>query len=88
MSKGVYARPRASLRKRGNPNWGKACASVPDNGTVFGSLVEREGLTGKPELWQFSNRLKIFAKKYRASRYVPEFLLEQWGWQDDEVISA
>lgn len=85
MSSSTYeARPRTRLQKRGNPNWGKPCQPILDRGTLFDELVEKAGLTGKPELWEFSRRLKAFAQKNRGSRYVPEWLLKVWGMDVDE----
>jgi hypothetical protein len=66
------------------PRWssGAYCPRVlpvPQTETQFDSLVYKLGLENRPDLWQYSDKLKKFAKAHRNKRYVPEFLLDQWG---------
>lgn len=53
--------------------------SVPNLPTQFDSLVHRLGLETRPDLWTDSRPLCKFAKKFRKTRYVPEFFLAQLG---------
>lgn len=84
MSTGTYPAIRTRLQKRGNPNWGKPCQSIPDRGTLFDDLVKKHKLEGHPELWQDSRALKMFAERNHGSRYVPEWLLKIWGFSIDD----
>jgi hypothetical protein len=72
-------------RRRGNPNWGKAdqqgpVVIVPSS---FEQIVEEFGLT--PEQYVSSTRLREWVRLNKNSKYVPETLLEEWGF---EVVSV
>lgn len=83
MSSGTYPAHRTALQKRGNPNWGKPGAPEPAKPTAFEFLVARQGIANHPELWEDSAAVKMWVKRNRSTRYVPEFLLERWGWKDE-----
>lgn len=63
---------------------GATAAPPPNIPTEFESLVQHLGLTKRPDLWPHNDKLRAFAKKFRKTRYVPEFLLTQLGL-DNEV---
>ncbi len=70
-------------RRRGNPNWGKTdqqgpVVIVPSS---FDQIVKELGLT--PEQCFSSARLREWARLNRASKYVPETLLKEWGLEED-----
>lgn len=66
-------------RKAGNPNWGKpeVAASVPTI-TEFEKLALELNLT--PDMYVRSEELRLWVAKNRSIRYVPEPLLEAWGF--------
>jgi hypothetical protein len=73
-------------RRRGNPNWGKADQQGPGI-TVpssFEQIVEEFGLT--PEQYISSARLREWARLNKSSKYVPETLLEEWGFEVDSAV--
>jgi hypothetical protein len=65
------------LRKKGNPNWGKAGGDIPNMPTSFEEMVRRLKLSEKD--YRSSIPLKEWAQKYKDSKYVPQDLLEEWG---------
>jgi len=66
------------LRRRGNPNWGKAALSThPHIATQFENEVRRLGLT--KDTCVASVELRSWCERNRNQRYVPEWLLETWG---------
>ena len=72
-------------KRRGNPNWGKPdimLGSVPVVQTEFEKAIERFGL--KPDQYIRSTRLREWARKNRATKYIPEPLLEAWGLLEDD----
>ena len=74
-------------RRRGNPNWGK-----PDliGAAVVPTIPEFEVVVKKfklePEQYERSHRLRDWARKNRNHKYVPEPLLEAWGFEIETVI--
>ena len=70
-----------STQPRYAPSWasGLGTQPAPDVPTQFEQLVAACGLTGHPELWTDSTRLRAFAKRNRHIRYVPESYLEALG---------
>lgn len=69
-------------RKRvGNPNWGKPLDSLmpyPVLPSAFELQVEKLGL--KPELYSASLELRAWVRLHYKTAYVPEGLLERWGY--------
>ncbi|WP_158790363.1 hypothetical protein [Granulicella sp. L60] len=73
-------------KRRGNPNWGKAdqqgpVVIVPSS---FEQIVEEFGLT--PAQYISSARLREWARLNKNSKYVPEMLLEEWGFGVDSAV--
>ncbi len=68
------------MKRRGNPNWGK-----PDWGPVvpvvteFEKTVEEYKLT--PDQYLQSSQLREWARRNKNSKYIPEPLLEAWGFE-------
>lgn len=64
------------------PNWAsgeKQVAPILDRPTHFEQMVEQIGVT--PQFYEFSQPLKDWVRKYRYTRYVPEWLLAKWGME-------
>ncbi len=73
-------------RRRGNPNWGKAdqqgpVVAVPSS---FEQIVEEFGLS--PEQYISSAHLREWVRLNRNSKYVPEMLLKEWGFEEDSPV--
>jgi hypothetical protein len=73
-------------RRRGNPNWGKVdhqgpIVIVPSSFELF---VVEFGL--RPEQYVSSTRLREWARLHRNSKYVPEILLKEWGFEVDSPV--
>jgi hypothetical protein len=73
-------------RRRGNPNFGKPCRSLPALQTEFEMQVERLGLTTV----QFidSKQLKQWCAHNRNRCYVPEWLLKEWELTVEDIFSG
>ena len=73
-------------RQRGNPNWGKA----DQNGPVvilpssFELIVKEFNLT--PEQYLSSVRLREWARQNKNSKFVPEMLLKEWGFDVESLV--
>jgi hypothetical protein len=67
------------LRNKGNPNWGNACGNIPNTPTSFEEMVR--GLKLSEKEYRNSIPLKEWAKKHKDSKYVPQDLLEAWGFE-------
>jgi hypothetical protein len=67
-------------KRRGNPNWGKLDARVPTviSPTSFERAVEEFELT--PDQFVQSAQLREWAHNNKNSKYIPETLLEAWGF--------
>jgi hypothetical protein len=70
------------MKKHGNPNWGKeqSMPVVPII-TEFEKKVAELGLT--PDRYLASEPLREWVRVNRNTRYVPEPLLEGWGFEID-----
>jgi hypothetical protein len=66
------------LQIKGNPNWGKPCADIPITPTSFEEMVGRLKLSEKE--YRSSIPLREWAQKNKDSKYVPQYLLEAWGF--------
>jgi len=67
----------ATIRKRGNPNWGRPMPSVPALPTEFELRIRQLQLTA--EMYTSSRDLRSWCEQNRNRLYVPEWLLEEWG---------
>jgi hypothetical protein len=73
------------MARRGNPNWGRAPVSpMPEVPTEFEKVLLSLGLTIDDEAKILRSQVvKQWARVHRNSRYVPERLLEIWGFVVD-----
>ncbi len=72
--------------RRGNPNWGKPelLGLVTPAITEFARIVREFDL--KPDQYVHSSRLREWANRNKNSKYIPEFLLEAWGFEIQSTI--
>ena len=73
-------------RGRGNPNWGKPPAPLPVLLTEFEVQVEQLGLSKAQYIT--SLRLRHWCERNRNRRYVPEWLLGEWGMTVAGIFSG
>ena len=66
------------MRRRGNPNWGRPVALPPAVATEFETTVRRLRLI--PAMYISSRELKRWCERNRNRCYIPEWLLEEWGF--------
>jgi hypothetical protein len=68
-------------KRRGNPNWGKPdpIGSQIPTVTAFEQVVCEFKLL--PDQYIRSNRLREWARQNKNSKFVPEALLEAWGFE-------
>jgi hypothetical protein len=73
-------------KRRGNPNWGKLDGGVPVmvTPTSFERAVEEFKLM--PDQLVQSDRLRQWALVNKNSKYIPEELLEAWGFDIDSSL--
>ena len=73
-------------RQRGNPNWGKPLLI----GLVVPTITEFEQVTKEfklqPDQYIRSARLREWARKNKNSKYIPEALLEAWGFEVESML--
>jgi len=66
----------SSMRRRGNPNWGRAAPFISSGPTEFELIVKRLRLT--KERYTSSLELKRWCESNRNRCYIPEWLLKAW----------
>jgi hypothetical protein len=73
-------------KRRGNPNWGKPEPIGPIIPTVteFEQVVKEYKLT--PDQYLRSTRLREWARRNKNSKYIPEPLLEAWGFEIESTL--
>ena len=79
--------PKANMAKRrGNPNWGKPepIGPVVPTVTSFEQVVKEFKLT--PDQYIRSTRLREWARRNKNSKYIPEALLEAWGFEIESTL--
>ncbi len=68
-------------KRRGNPKWGQADPMGP----VTRTITEFQRVAGEfnlqPSQYIHSTRLREWARRNRKSKYIPEALLEAWGFE-------
>jgi hypothetical protein len=84
-----YLKGRAKpimARRRGNPNWGKPepIGPVIPVVTSFEQAVKEFKLT--PDQYIRSTRLREWARRNKNSKYIPEPLLEAWGFEIESTL--
>ena len=73
-------------RPRGNPNWGRPMLPASVLCTEFELQVRQLQLA--PEAYVFSDQLRIWCKSNRNRCYIPEWLLDQWGFCVDADLTG
>jgi hypothetical protein len=73
-------------KRRGNPNWGKPepIGPVVPTITSFEQVVKEYKLT--PDQYVRSTRLREWARRNKNSKYIPEALLEAWGFEIESTL--
>jgi len=71
-------------KRRGNPNWGKPLMVGPPPVIEFERVVREFKL--RPEQYIRSTRLREWARHNKNSKYIPEPLLEAWGFEIESVL--
>jgi hypothetical protein len=73
-------------KKRGSPNWGKPEKMVP----VIPTIVEFERVAHefklRPDQYLLSTRLREWARHNKNSKFIPEPLLEAWGFEIESKL--
>lgn len=68
------------MKRRGNPNWGK-----PGSGPVVPVVTEfektEEEYKRTPDQYLQSSQLREWARRNRNSIFIPEPLLQAWGFE-------
>src|ERR1035437_7657996 len=71
-------------KRRGNPNWGKP------EGPVVITIIEFEQVTREfklqPDQYIRSTRLREWARRNKNSKFIPEPLLEAWGFEVESSL--
>jgi hypothetical protein len=69
-----------AIKRRGNPNWGKP----EPMGLVIPTILEFDrvarGFDLQPDQYIRSTQLREWARQNKNSKFVPEPLLEAWGF--------
>lgn len=72
-------------KRRGNPNWGKPEPfMLPGSISSFETVVKTLGL--KPEQYEHSPELKDWVRKNKDQKYVPQDLLQVWGFTANSEV--
>jgi hypothetical protein len=73
-------------RRAGNPDWGKGkpIGPVPATITEFERVVKK--LMLQPDQYVRSTLLRKWARKKKDSKYIPEPLLQAWGFEIDSGL--
>src|SRR5277367_4030080 len=79
-------REKSMAKRRGNPNWGKPepIGPVVPTVTSFEQIVKEFKLT--PDQYIRSTRLREWARRNKNSKYIPEALLEAWGFEIESTL--
>src|SRR5579864_414091 len=79
-------RTQLMAKRRGNPNWGKPepIGPVVPTVTSFEQVVKEFKLT--PDQYIRSTRLREWARRNKNSKYIPEALLEAWGFEIESTL--
>jgi hypothetical protein len=78
--------PKSMAKRRGNPNWGKPepIGPVVPTVTSFEQIVKEFKLS--PDQYIRSTRLREWARRNKNSKYIPEALLEAWGFEIESAL--
>ena len=73
-------------RKPGNPNWGRPVPLAPALATAFEMQVRRLRLM--PDTYLLSDELRNWCERNRNRFYIPEWLLDEWGFRVDANLTG
>jgi hypothetical protein len=68
------------MGRKGNPNWGKPVAFGPVIPTVTSFEEAVKELELQPDQYLHSTRLLEWARRNKNSKFIPESLLQAWGF--------
>ena len=74
------------MGRRGNPNWGKPVPFGPVIPTVTSFEEAVKKLKLQPDQYVGSTRLREWAQRNKNSKFIPESLLEAWGFEADQFV--
>ena len=74
------------MHKRGSPNWGRPMPPSPVLATAFEVEVKQLHLTA--EQYVVSAELRSWCERNRNRFYIPEWLLDEWGFRVDANLSG
>ena len=82
----TYKDNKSMAKRRGNPNWGKPepIGPVVPTVTSFEQIVKEFKLS--PDQYIRSTRLREWARRNKNSKYIPEALLEAWGFEIESTL--
>jgi hypothetical protein len=82
----LFQGQESMAKRRGNPNWGKPepIGPVVPTVTSFEQIVKEFKLT--PDQYIRSTRLREWARRNKNSKYIPEALLEAWGFEIESTL--
>src|ERR1039458_922250 len=82
----IFKEPKSMAKRRGNPNWGKPepIGPVVPTVTSFEQIVKEFKLS--PDQYIRSTRLREWARRNKNSKYIPEALLEAWGFEIESTL--
>lgn len=72
--------------RRGNPNWGKPEPPGPVTPTITEFELVVRKLKLQPDQYMRSIRLREWASRNKDSKYIPERLLEAWGFEIESAV--
>src|SRR6266478_10151164 len=82
----LRGRTEIMAKRRGNPNWGKPEPIGPITPTIteFELVVKEFKL--QPDQYLRSTRLREWARRNKNSKFIPEPLLEAWGFEIESTL--
>jgi hypothetical protein len=75
-----------NMGRRGNPNWGKPVPFGPVVPTVSAFEDAVKELKLQPDQYLRSQRLREWAWRNKNSKFIPESLLQAWGFEPDQFL--
>jgi hypothetical protein len=75
-----------SMAKRGNPNWGKPLPVGPVIPAVLAFEQAVKKLKLQPNQYVHSQRLREWVWRNKSFKFIPESLLQAWGFEMDQFL--
>jgi len=73
-------------KRRGNPNWGKPEPNGPAIPTISEFEQVARGFDLQPDQYIGSIQLREWASRNKHSKFIPESLLEAWGFEIESTL--